>query len=856
MRITRFNHRRGAIEADRAKANASRGDSQLFEGLVFMSRRLVSRGRGLVVYAAQAVAVLCLLSASVGHAQFSATACMPDNTLLIQDQGAVTLTPDVWAPGHTYTVTINGTYPISDDCVLTEVSVSAWQWPGYPNYYDTGAGATFITLSNLTWVSSTVTTFNVSVASDAPTGPIFLALRSTFGWDFWGVSIQPPAPPAPPAPPPHVCQTPAFAPSSPVTPDTWIPGKTYQVTVKGTGFTTPADATETCPATQITISVDTGSVDLSNVVVVDSTTISAKITPAETDPGEMAEVQLWGPQSGGDDVVRANTTRVANAAPMTASNISIPGMILDALAHVPITPVVVQVQNVTPGLNLPVEKAKANSSATLKAHLTLGGTFQIKLLIQQADGTFQPIPSEFAPGDNPSFDETLDPKPLFPGTTVLQYTSQVDNAAVLQAVHLGTQQLSIKPRDTRISPVNITLLIENPSKLGPLHPEFDPLLYRLADVTGVPPQMIKGQIGNESGFNKYAWRYEPFNTTVGDFGYSTKPHNYRTDSHYGGPSFRLPTIGDSANRGNCVISAAMGNVKVMANGVLSNSVLYLNPSSAISGSPVRIVGTNFGSSQSAVSGAVTVNGVDAAITDWSDQSITVVVPNYDYATHVDSRIPDTQNCGGLPQGATFSKNVMEHLVMWGGGQNLMIPDRDPKTGAVLSLRPLKPEDRYVSVYDLFHNNPKSANSWVMSAGGLNDPRVQSIQKRAVDFTAQLTLAASYGLIQVTYAHAIDAGWTGNDDTTCAPTRMDPDNLFDTDCNLAHHGGSLGVGARSSEKHFASSSENDESHFELDFAAAFQFYNHNFTGYGNNVVTNARSYEPNPTGTIFSTGGGQ
>jgi pimeloyl-ACP methyl ester carboxylesterase len=279
------------------------------------------------VRTAQAVAVLCLLSAAVGHAQFSATACMPDNSLQIQDQGAITLTPDVWAPGHTYTVTINGTYPISDDCVLSEVSVSAWQWPGYPNYLDTGAGATFITLSNLAWVNSTVTTFDVSVASDAPTGPIFLALRSTFGWDFWGVSIQPPAPPTPPAPPPPpTCQTPAFAPSSPVTPDTWIPGETYQITVKGTGFTTAADATSSCPTTQITISVDTGSVDLSNVVVVDSTTINATVTPADTDPGETAEVQLWGPQNSSDDVVRANAARVANATPMATSNFSISGM--------------------------------------------------------------------------------------------------------------------------------------------------------------------------------------------------------------------------------------------------------------------------------------------------------------------------------------------------------------------------------------------------------------------------------------------------------------------------------------------------------------------------------------------------
>ena len=612
-----------------------------------------------------------------------------------------------------------------------------------------------------------------------------------------------------------------------VSPKYWFAGKDTPIVITGTGFITKANATDSCPATQVWISAPSGEHLLqSSPNVVSSTQITAKVTTAASEPTETATVYLSAPY---EQQGPTYETQIAN----------------------------IQAQNVTPNLNPTPEPEYAgfDASGKLTAHLTLGGTFQIGLVTKQADGTIQATPSTYdlVEDFSPTGNDNIDDNALFKGNAVLQYTKPVNNEVVLQATHLGTQQLTIKPNDTNIKPVNITLSVEEPDSLGSSHPEFDDRIYSLADATGVPPQMIKGQIGNESGFNIYAWRYEPFNGTVGDFGYSTNPNDYRTSSKYGGLSFRLPTIGDSVNPGNCVTYATMGNVKVIVNGVPSNSVWSMSPPSAASGTQVTITGNNFGSSQSAVSGVVTVNGVNAAITNWSNQSITAAVPNYDYATHVDHRIQD-QNCMGLTKGATFSQKVMEDFVKNGGGGNLMIPNRDPKTGAVLSLRHLEPKDRYVSVYDLFSNNPITAASWVKYAGGPTSLHVQSIQNRTVDFTAQLTLAASYGLIQVTYAHAIDAGWTGNDTTCDAPTKMDPDNLFDTDCNLAHHGSSLGVGTRSCETHFKSTSEPSESQLESDFADAFQFYNRRFGGYGSGVTKNAKHYEPNPTGTIFSTGG--
>jgi len=91
------------------------------------------------------------------------------------------------------------------------------------------------------------------------------------------------------------CPTPALDPKFPLTPDTWFPGTTVQITVRGTGFTTAADATKACPATVITVDVTTGTVTLSNMRVLNSTTITATISTSEDMPGQAAEVTLWGP---------------------------------------------------------------------------------------------------------------------------------------------------------------------------------------------------------------------------------------------------------------------------------------------------------------------------------------------------------------------------------------------------------------------------------------------------------------------------------------------------------------------------------------------------------------------------------
>lgn len=406
----------------------------------------------------------------------------------------------------------------------------------------------------------------------------------------------------------------------------------------------------------------------------------------------------------------------------------------------------------------------------------------------QADGTFQSVPSTFTL-NAASLSGTLDSKVLFPNAAAIQYMNQVNNAAVFQAVHLGNQQLTITPDDSPQQPVTITLSVEEPESLGSSHSEFDSALYSLADSTGVPPQMIKGQIATEANFNPMTWRYEPFNANSGDFAISNNPDNLRTQIPYS--DLRLPTIGDSINPGNC--------------------------------------------------------GAD-----------------YDYAKHVNSRIVDTK-CPGLAQGAHFSQQVMTDIAQ--STIPVVIPQRDSQSGKIMKdqngnrlTRQLTGSDLYVSARDIYEFN-NSVWHWSKFA---KPGAVIDLTSGSVAFTAQLSLAASYGLLQVTYVKALKEQWSGNT-ASCGPVnQLDPDNLFDTTCNLDNGGGSLGIGTRITEKHFArktvagsrSPSANDEASLEALFSNAYQLYDKAKSGYGDEVISNGQNYEPNPTGTIFNTGGQQ
>ena len=280
-----------------------------------MHKRLGKWGRTIAIGSLRAMTFLFLICAATCHAQAIIGGCMPTNDLTFNSQYQVTdpsgniiqttMDPVGWAPGKTYTVSIENGFPVisylwRDPSGCPDVIISAWQWPQAPNPYTVGAISSDVTLSGLTYVNPTLSTFTASVAGSAQPGEhIFFQLSSYVGvLQYWDIQIQSPQPPNGPNPPKNTCPVPTIL---GVTPDTWIAGEEYTITVTGTGFITAANATDSCPISVITVSVNTGTVTLSNVEVVNSTTITARVKPADTDPDEPAQVILWAPYNVIDD---------------------------------------------------------------------------------------------------------------------------------------------------------------------------------------------------------------------------------------------------------------------------------------------------------------------------------------------------------------------------------------------------------------------------------------------------------------------------------------------------------------------------------------------------------------------------
>jgi hypothetical protein len=92
-----------------------------------------------------------------------------------------------------------------------------------------------------------------------------------------------------------LCPLPALDSETPLTPDTWIPGSTFKLAIKGSGFTTAADATKTCPATVATAAMNDTPISLTNLTVVSSTMITATVSIPADLPGGLATVYIWAP---------------------------------------------------------------------------------------------------------------------------------------------------------------------------------------------------------------------------------------------------------------------------------------------------------------------------------------------------------------------------------------------------------------------------------------------------------------------------------------------------------------------------------------------------------------------------------
>jgi hypothetical protein len=109
------------------------------------------------------------------------------------------------------------------------------------------------------------------------------------------------------------------------------------------------------------------------------------------------------------------------------------------------------------------------------------------------------------------------PKALFADKVVLHFpTSSVGTGQAYFGIHSGTVAVTLAFQFSGSNyAVNLPLKVSTcadgscTEKLGSSHPEYDALLLKFADRNGVPPQLLKAQIQQESSFNPNVYRYEP-----------------------------------------------------------------------------------------------------------------------------------------------------------------------------------------------------------------------------------------------------------------------------------------------------------------------------------------------------------
>jgi hypothetical protein len=188
---------------------------------------------------------------------------------------------------------------------------------------------------------------------------------------------------------------------------------------------------------------------------------------------------------------------------------------------------------------------------------------------------------------------------------------------------------------------------------------------------------------------------------------------------------------------------------------------------------------------------------------------------------------------------------------------LRIPERDPQTGQVVmengqpKLRPLAVTDQYVSARDIYENNDRRYN-WGDAVCPQDEDEDEAREQcvsttlaarvARLNFTAQPSLAASYGLMQVMYVKALEVGWKGVDG------KRNPSLLFDTEENLRKGSGSVEPGSMLLQRLFGELYPGgvifgDYQHFLTTFKKTYSRYNPWESLYENDIVPKSPEFHP-------------
>lgn len=182
---------------------------------------------------------------------------------------------------------------------------------------------------------------------------------------------------------------------------------------------------------------------------------------------------------------------------------------------------------------------------TISAAFPLGALFFLQLTKPDQTG----VVSTFSLS-GPAIAPFLTGPSLFSSHAIIEFGSgTVDDTKYFRAVHLGIELITIAPLDTSLPTVTVSITVNSPARLGSTHNQFDSSLIALGHQRGIPPQFLKGQLAQESGFNPNSYRYEPLSV---DMNYVFATQNLRSQSPYS--LYRLATS-DGLAQGTRILTA-------------------------------------------------------------------------------------------------------------------------------------------------------------------------------------------------------------------------------------------------------------------------------------------------------------
>lgn len=157
----------------------------------------------------------------------------------------------------------------------------------------------------------------------------------------------------------------------------------------------------------------------------------------------------------------------------------------------------------------------SSAGSSPHARIALGTFFNVRLVrLQGANLPIVPVTSAYTlhsavvlPG--------LPEKPgkiLFASKSLLEFGSPVTSSRQFYAARMGTAKVLMLPLVSGAPAVEVTIEIVRPASLGTTDQDWDDLMVTMAHRRGIPPQLLKGQLIQESdgkSINRLNFRYEP-----------------------------------------------------------------------------------------------------------------------------------------------------------------------------------------------------------------------------------------------------------------------------------------------------------------------------------------------------------